>query len=157
MLLFNSARMKSPHCLAIAPATWGNVRLRYFPRELRTNSFGEACSMVGIIGGRLRSQYNVFFVYFTPNQDGSINVVGGGNLAILIGIGFSTATNLAHALRHLKKKILACCIFSYLSILIILNPLLSKSWSSVISSTSRNHPHGNPVSYISFIDKYFTR
>ena len=48
--------------------------------------------IVGMSGGKFFSQYSVFFVYFTPNQDGWMKVVGFGNFALAIGKGFSTAT-----------------------------------------------------------------
>ena len=44
------------HCSAKACATSGKVRERYLPRELRTNCFGLGCSVVGMMGGRLRNQ-----------------------------------------------------------------------------------------------------
>ena len=44
------------HCSAKACATSGKVRERYLPRELRTNCFGLGFSIVGMMGGRFRSQ-----------------------------------------------------------------------------------------------------
>lgn len=52
LYLSSSSRIYADHCFAMASATFGNVRERYLPRELRTNSFGVGCSIVGIIGGK---------------------------------------------------------------------------------------------------------
>lgn len=84
--------MNDDHCWANASATWGNVRERYFPRELWTKDLGLGCSMVGMMGGRFFSQYSVFLVYLTPNHDGSMKHDGLGSCARAMGSGFSTAT-----------------------------------------------------------------
>ena len=108
---FISSRMKSPHWRAMASATWGNVLLRYLPRLARTNSRGFGYSISGINGGSPLSQYRVFLVYFTPNQLGWMKQSGRGSPARAIGIGFSTATKSALALRQLRKNSAASCIF----------------------------------------------
>ena len=95
----------------MAWANCGNVRERYFPRLAWTNTLGLGWISSGMMGGRFRSQYRVFLVYLTPNQDGWTKHDGRGNCARAIGSGFSTATYGALALRHLKKNARAWSIF----------------------------------------------
>lgn len=109
--------MNSDHCFAMAMAISGNVLERYFPRELRTYSFGFGYCISGINGGRFLTQYNVFLVYLTPNHDGSAKKSGDGRFARLIGIGFSTATYGAFALRQRLKNFAPAIILAHLSLL----------------------------------------
>ena len=85
----------------MARAICGNVLERYFPRDAFTNSVALLYTNSAIKGGNPRNQYNVFFVYFTPNQLGQAYVVGRGSCANFIGMGFSTAKYGALACRHL--------------------------------------------------------
>ena len=103
---------QSPHCRAIASATFGNVLDLYFPLLAWTNCLISTACASAINGGRFFVQYSVFFEYGSPNQNGWMKHDGWGRLARAIGIGFSTATKGAFAFKHLKKNSRACIIFS---------------------------------------------